>query len=129
MKDDGVDLQRECIQRSGAKFGKPGVAQVLDTIGRVIARYLEKPVQDYEPFTTSDPAALRKSLEPGDVFLSYSASERWAGFGAGRLETVWLRISRRTRRDRCGRNQDLPHICDALEPASQRRGSQVPVQR
>src|SRR6478736_3631325 len=79
---------------------------------------LEKPVQGYEPFTPSDPAALRKSLEPGDVFLSYSASERWAGFGAGRLETVWLRISRRTRRDRCGRNQDLPHICDALEPAS-----------
>jgi Permuted papain-like amidase enzyme, YaeF/YiiX, C92 family len=45
------------------------VAQVLDTIGRVIARYLEKPVQGYEPFTPSDPAALRKSLEPGDVLL------------------------------------------------------------
>jgi len=42
---------------------------VLDTIGRVIARYLEKPVQGYEPFTPSDPAALRKSLEPGDVLL------------------------------------------------------------
>jgi hypothetical protein len=35
----------------------------------VIARYLEKPVQGYEPFTPSDPAALRKSLEPGDVLL------------------------------------------------------------
>jgi hypothetical protein len=45
------------------------VAQVLDTIGRVIAHYLEKPVQGYEPFTPSDPAALRKSLEPGDVLL------------------------------------------------------------
>jgi len=45
------------------------VAQVLDTIGRVIARYLERPVQGYEPFTPSDPAALRKSLEPGDVLL------------------------------------------------------------
>jgi Permuted papain-like amidase enzyme, YaeF/YiiX, C92 family len=45
------------------------VAQVLGTIGRVIARYLEKPVQGYEPFTPSDPAALRKSLEPGDVLL------------------------------------------------------------
>ena len=42
---------------------------MLDTIGRVIARYLEKPVQGYEPFTPSDPAALRKSLEPGDVLL------------------------------------------------------------
>ena len=69
LKHDGVDLQRECIQRSGAKFGKRVLAQVLDTIGRVIARYLERPVQGYEPFTPSDPAALRKSLEPGDVLL------------------------------------------------------------
>src|SRR5262249_51934231 len=45
------------------------VAQVLDVIGRVIARYLERPVQGYEPFTSSDPMALRKSLEPGDVLL------------------------------------------------------------
>jgi Permuted papain-like amidase enzyme, YaeF/YiiX, C92 family len=45
------------------------VAQVLDVIGRVIARYLERPVQGYEPFTFNDPVALRKSLEPGDVLL------------------------------------------------------------
>src|SRR5256886_9581207 len=45
------------------------VAQVLDTIGRVIARYLERPVRGDEPFTPSDRAALRQSLEPGDVLL------------------------------------------------------------
>ena len=45
------------------------VPQVLDIIGRVIARYLERPVQGYEPFTPSDPVALRKSLAPGDVLL------------------------------------------------------------
>ena len=45
------------------------MAQILDAIGRLIARYLEKPVQGYEPFTPSDPAALWKSLEPGDVLL------------------------------------------------------------
>jgi hypothetical protein len=45
------------------------VAQVLDIIRQVIARYLERPVQGYEPFTPSDPAALRKSLEAGDVLL------------------------------------------------------------
>jgi hypothetical protein len=45
------------------------VAKVLDTLGRAIARYLEKPVQGYEPFTPSDPTALQKSLEPGDVLL------------------------------------------------------------
>jgi Permuted papain-like amidase enzyme, YaeF/YiiX, C92 family len=38
-------------------------------IGRVIARYLEKPMRGHEPFTPSDPAALRQSLEPGDVLL------------------------------------------------------------
>jgi Permuted papain-like amidase enzyme, YaeF/YiiX, C92 family len=68
-RSDDADLQREAIQRGGAKFGKHAVAQVLDTIGRVIAGYLEKPVQGYEPFTPSDPAALRKSLKPGDVLL------------------------------------------------------------
>jgi hypothetical protein len=42
---------------------------MLDAIGRLIARYLEKPVSGYEPFTPSDPDALRLSLEPGDVLL------------------------------------------------------------
>jgi hypothetical protein len=42
---------------------------MLDNIGRVIARYLERPVQGYEPFTPSHPAALRNSLRPGDVLL------------------------------------------------------------
>jgi hypothetical protein len=45
------------------------MAQVLDIIGRIIARYLERPVRGYEPFTPNDPAALRKSLEAGDVLL------------------------------------------------------------
>ncbi|MGE3146882.1 MAG: YiiX/YebB-like N1pC/P60 family cysteine hydrolase [Pseudorhodoplanes sp.] len=42
---------------------------VLDHAGRLIARYLEKPVKGYEPFTPSDPAALRATLQPGDVLL------------------------------------------------------------
>jgi Permuted papain-like amidase enzyme, YaeF/YiiX, C92 family len=53
----------------GAKFRKRAVAQILDAIGRLIARYLEKPVRGYEPFTPGDPAALRRSLKPGDVLL------------------------------------------------------------
>jgi hypothetical protein len=40
-----------------------------DGIGRLIARYLQEPVRGYEPFTPSDPEALRQSLEPGDVLL------------------------------------------------------------
>ncbi len=42
---------------------------VAEGIGRVLARYLEKPAQGYEPFTPSDPDALRASLKPGDVLL------------------------------------------------------------
>lgn len=41
----------------------------LDRIGHLMAGYLEKPVQGYEPFTPSDPAALRETLRPGDVLL------------------------------------------------------------
>jgi hypothetical protein len=56
------------MPRGRAKFREAIVARVLHSIGRVIARYLEKQVGD-EPFTPSDPAALRQSLEPGDVLL------------------------------------------------------------
>ena len=42
---------------------------MLDSVGGAIARYLERPVQGYEPFTPSDPAALRATLQPGDVLL------------------------------------------------------------
>jgi hypothetical protein len=42
---------------------------VLDRIGHVLARYLEKEASGYEPFTPSAPNALRASLKPGDVLL------------------------------------------------------------
>jgi len=45
------------------------MSRMLDGIGRLIARYLQKPVHGYEPFTPSDPDALRASLQPGDVLL------------------------------------------------------------
>jgi Permuted papain-like amidase enzyme, YaeF/YiiX, C92 family len=45
------------------------MAWMFDRFGRVIARYLEKPVAGYEPFTPSDPDALRDILRPGDVLL------------------------------------------------------------
>ncbi len=45
------------------------MSRMRDGIGRLIARYLQKPVRGYEPFTPSDPQALRQSLEPGDVLL------------------------------------------------------------
>src|SRR5215467_2870069 len=41
----------------------------FDRIGHWIARYLETPAAGFEPFTPSDPEALRESLRPGDVLL------------------------------------------------------------
>src|ERR1700722_17852758 len=38
-------------------------------IGRMLARYLEKPATGYEPFTPSNPDALARALKPGDVLL------------------------------------------------------------
>src|SRR5437763_4846052 len=45
------------------------MGRVLDRFGQMIARYLEKPVSGYEPFTPSDPNSLAASLRPGDVLL------------------------------------------------------------
>src|SRR6266571_3997329 len=45
------------------------MGRAIDRVGRLLARYLERPVAGYEPFTPSDPAALTASLKPGDVLL------------------------------------------------------------
>jgi hypothetical protein len=45
------------------------MSRILDTIGRLIAHHLQKPIPGYEPFTPSDPEALRRTLQPGDVLL------------------------------------------------------------
>jgi hypothetical protein len=45
------------------------MAMMLDGMGRLIARHLGKPAPGYEPFTPSDPDALRATLRPGDVLL------------------------------------------------------------
>jgi Permuted papain-like amidase enzyme, YaeF/YiiX, C92 family len=42
---------------------------MLSGIGRKIAQYLERAEAGYEPFTPSDPDALRTTLQPGDVLL------------------------------------------------------------
>ncbi len=45
------------------------MGRAIDHVGRLLARYLERPVAGYEPFTPSDPRALAASLRPGDVLL------------------------------------------------------------
>ncbi len=55
--------------RQNAASGEEIMSFVLDGIGQFLARYLEKPVQGYEPFTPSDYSALQDTLQPGDVLL------------------------------------------------------------
>lgn len=43
--------------------------RVLRWFGRRIAIFLEKPTQGYQPYTRSDPATLRRNLQPGDILL------------------------------------------------------------
>jgi len=42
---------------------------ILDRIGRMIAAYLQRPAAGYEPFTPTDPAALKAYIRPGDILL------------------------------------------------------------
>src|ERR1019366_4541573 len=42
---------------------------MVDGVGRVLARYLDKSAEGYEPFTPSDPDCLRATLRSGDVLL------------------------------------------------------------
>src|SRR6201992_338607 len=42
---------------------------VLDTVGKLIAGYLQKEVPGYEPFTPSDPEHLRGIIQERDVWL------------------------------------------------------------
>ena len=38
-------------------------------VGHLVARYLDKPAPGYEPYTPSDPQALRETLKPADALL------------------------------------------------------------
>ena len=42
---------------------------MAESVGRVLAHYLDKPAEGYTPFTPSDADALRQCLKPGDVLL------------------------------------------------------------
>jgi hypothetical protein len=42
---------------------------ILDRLGRLLAAYLQRPASGYEPFTPTEPRALRASIQPGDILL------------------------------------------------------------
>jgi Permuted papain-like amidase enzyme, YaeF/YiiX, C92 family len=69
VDESPVTANGKPTQGSRAKFGGGAVVEMLDSLGRLIAHYLQRPVQGHELFPPSDPAALRNSLQPGDVLL------------------------------------------------------------
>src|SRR5260221_594605 len=61
---------------------------VLDTIGKLIADYLQKEIPGYEPFTPSDPEHLRGVIEPGDVML-VEGNNRVSGIIKYLTQSTW----------------------------------------
>ena len=61
---------------------------VLDTVGKLIASYLEKEVPGYEPFTPSDPEHLRSVMQPGDVLL-VEGNNRVSGIIKYLTQSTW----------------------------------------
>jgi Permuted papain-like amidase enzyme, YaeF/YiiX, C92 family len=43
--------------------------RAMNSVGQALGRYLSEPVKHYRPLTTSAPALLRPTLQPGDVLL------------------------------------------------------------
>jgi hypothetical protein len=60
----------------------------LGLLGERIVRYLEAPSPGYEPYTASDPAALRACLQPGDVLL-VEGDSRVAGVIKYLTQSTW----------------------------------------
>ncbi|NEW88151.1 MULTISPECIES: YiiX/YebB-like N1pC/P60 family cysteine hydrolase [Rhodopseudomonas] len=61
---------------------------VLETIGKLIASYLQKEEPGYEPFTPSDPDHLRSIMQPGDVLL-VEGNSRIAGIIKYLTQSTW----------------------------------------
>jgi hypothetical protein len=68
--------------------GVSAMGLVLDTLGQVIAGYLQKEVPGYEPFTPSDPERLRDVIQPGDVML-VEGNSRISGIIKYLTQSTW----------------------------------------
>jgi hypothetical protein len=61
---------------------------VFDTLGKLIAGYLQKEVPGYEPFTPSDPEHLLSVIAPGDVIL-VEGNSRISGIIKYLTQSTW----------------------------------------
>src|ERR1700688_4651561 len=73
---------------SKAVGGISTMGVVLDTVGKLIAGYLQKEVPGYEPFTPSDPEHLRGVIEPGDGLL-VEGNNRISGIIKYLTQSTW----------------------------------------
>src|SRR3982074_686252 len=72
------------------KMNRGGIIMgfVLDTVGKLIAGYLQKEVPGYEPFTHSDPEHLRGIIQEGDVWL-IEGNNRVSGIIKYLTQSTW----------------------------------------
>ena len=61
---------------------------MLDTVGKLIAKYLQKEVPGYEPFTPSDPERLHDIIKEGDVLL-VEGNNRVSGIIKYLTQSTW----------------------------------------
>ncbi len=61
---------------------------VLDTVGKLIARYLQKELKGYTPFTPTDRERLIEIIEPGDVLL-VEGNNRISGIIKYLTQSTW----------------------------------------
>src|ERR1700755_1085949 len=61
---------------------------VLDTVGKMIASYLQKEVPGYEPCARSEPEHLRDVIEAGDVLL-VEGNNRVSGIIKYLTQSTW----------------------------------------
>src|SRR4030081_12792 len=79
---------RKQKKRSERPLGEEVMGVVLDTVGKLIAGYLQKEVPGYEPFTPSDPEHLRGVIEAGDVML-VEGNNRVSGIIKYLTQSTW----------------------------------------
>jgi len=75
-------------KKAAKRRGEIFMGFVLDTIGKVIAAYLQKEVPGYEPFTPSDPEHLRGIIQQGDVML-VEGNNRVSGIIKYLTQSTW----------------------------------------
>src|SRR6201746_654753 len=77
-------------RKKAAKMNRGGIIMgfVLDTVGKLIAGYLQKEVPGYEPFTPSDPEHLRGIIQQGDVML-VEGNNRVSGIIKYLTQSTW----------------------------------------